>query len=84
MDKQYTSKITLRTPRPRSERLREQGIGGGATTVVMNVAGAGGSTVTGDGHTHSNLSALNEISTDRQGYMYLTQIREKKIPKLGK
>lgn len=81
MDKQYTSKITLRTPRPRSERLREQGIGGGATTVIMS--GAGGSTVTGDGHTHGNLSALNEISTDRQGYMYLTQIREKEDTETG-
>ena len=83
MDKQYTSKITLRTPRPRSERLREQGIGGGATTVVMSGAGGGGSTVTGDGHTHGNLSALNEISTDRQGYMYLTQIREKEDAETG-
>lgn len=83
MDKQYTSKITLRAPRPRSERLREQGIGGGATTVVMSGAGGGGSTVTGDGHTHGNLSALNEISTDRQGYMYLTQIREKEDTETG-
>ena len=83
MDKQYTSKITLRTPRPRSERLREQGIGGGATTVVMSGAGGGGSTVTGDGHTHGNLSALNEISTDWQGYMYLTQIREKEDTETG-
>lgn len=83
MDKQYTAKITLRTPRPRSERLREQGIGGGTTTVVMSGAGGGGSTVTGDGHTHGNLSALNEISTDRQGYMYLTQIREKEDIETG-
>ena len=83
MDKQYTAKITLRTPRPRSERLREQGIGGGTTTVVMSGAGGGGSTVTGDGHTHGNLSALNEISTDRQGYMYLTQIREKEDTETG-
>lgn len=83
MDKQYTAKITLRTPRPRSERLREQGIGGGTTTVVMSGAGGGGSTVTGDGHTHGNLSALNEISTDRQGYMYLTQIREKENTETG-
>lgn len=30
----------------------------------------------GDGHTHANLPALNEISTDKQGYLYLTQIRE--------
>lgn len=83
MDKQYTAKITFRTPRPRSERLREQGIGGGTTTVVMSGAGGGGSTVTGDGHTHDNLSALNEISTDRQGYMYLTQIREKEDTETG-
>ena len=83
MDKQYTAKITLRPPRPRSERLREQGIGGGTTTVVMSGAGGGGSTVTGDGHTHGNLSALNEISTDRQGYMYLTQIREKEDTETG-
>lgn len=83
MDKQYTAKITLRTPRSRSERLREQGIGGGTTTVVMSGAGGGGSTVTGDGHTHGNLSALNEISTDRQGYMYLTQIREKEDTETG-
>lgn len=83
MDKQYTAKITLRTPRPRSERLREQGIGGGTTTVVTSGAGGGGSTVTGDGHTHGNLSALNEISTDRQGYMYLTQIREKEDTETG-
>lgn len=83
MDKQYTAKITLRTPRPRSERLREQGIGGGTTTVVMSGAGGGGSAVTGDGHTHGNLSALNEISTDRQGYMYLTQIREKEDTETG-
>lgn len=82
MDKQYTSKITLRTPRPRSERMREQGIGGGATTVVVNSNGAGGGTV-GDGHTHANLSALNEISTDTQGYEYLTQIRETEDPETG-
>lgn len=81
--KQYTSKITLRTPRPRSERLREQGIGGGATTVVVNGGGGSGGTSIGDGHTHGNLSALNEISTDRQGYLYLTQIRETENEETG-
>lgn len=83
MDKQYTSKITLRTPRPRSERMREQGIGGGATTVVVNSNGGTGTGTIGDGHTHANLSALNEISTDRQGYEYLTQIRETENPETG-
>lgn len=81
--KQYTSKITLRTPRPRSERLREQGIGGGATTVVVSGGGSGGGTSIGDGHTHGNLSALNEISTDNQGYLYLTQIRETENEETG-
>lgn len=81
--KQYTSKITLRTPRPRSERLREQGIGGGATTVVVNGGSGSGGTSIGDGHTHGNLSALNEISTDRQGYLYLTQIRETENEETG-
>ena len=83
MDKQYTSKITLRTPRPRSERMREQGIGGGATTVVVNSGGGTGTGTVGDGHTHANLSALNEISTDTQGYEYLTQIRETEDPETG-
>lgn len=83
MDKQYTSKITLRTPRPRSERMREQGIGGGATTVVVNSSGGTGTGTVGDGHTHANLSALNEISTDTQGYEYLTQIRETENPETG-
>lgn len=50
---------------------------------MMSGAGGGGSIVTGDGHTHGNLSALNEISTDRQGYMYLTQIREKEDTETG-
>lgn len=76
MDKNYTAAITQRTPRPRSKRLREMGIGSAASaTVVMSGVGAG-THPSGDGHTHGNLSALNEISTDKEGYQYLTQVRE--------
>lgn len=83
MDKKYTAAINQRTPRPRSKRLREQGIGSGASaTVVMSGAG-GGTTIGGDGHTHANLSALNEISTDNNGYQYLTQLREIENPETG-
>ena len=76
MEKNYTAVITQRTPRPRSKRLREQGIGSSAGATVVMSGASGGTTVLGDGHTHPNLPALNEISTDANGYQYLTQLRE--------
>ena len=83
MEKNYTAVITQRTPRPRSKRLREMGIGSAAGATVVMRGAAGGTTVTGDGHTHANLSALNEISTDTNGYQYLTQLREVENPETG-
>ena len=83
MEKNYTAVITQRTPRPRSKRLREMGIGSAAGATVVMSGAAGGATVTGDGHTHANLSALNEISTDTNGYQYLTQLREVENPETG-
>ena len=83
MEKNYTAVITQRTPRPRSKRLREMGIGSAAGATVIMSGAAGGTTVTGDGHTHANLSALNEISTDTNGYQYLTQLREVENPETG-
>lgn len=83
MEKNYTAVITQRTPRPRSKRLREMGIGSAAGATVVMSGAAGGTTVTGDGHTHANLSALNEISTDTNGYQYLTQLREVEHPETG-
>ena len=76
MEKNYTAVITQRTPRPRSKRLREMGIGSAAGATVVMSGAAGGTTVTGDGHTHANLSALNEISTDTNGYLYLNLLKE--------
>lgn len=83
MEKNYTAVITQRTPRPRSKRLREMGIGSAAGATVVMSGAAGGTTVTGDGHTHANLSALNEISTDTNGYQYLTQLRGVENPETG-
>ena len=83
MEKNYTAVITQRTPRPRSKRLREMGIGSAAGATVVMSGAEGGTTVTGDGHTHANLSALNEISTDTNGYQYLTQLREVENPETG-
>lgn len=83
MSKQYTAVVKQRTPRPRSKRLREQGIGSNASATVVMAGGTGSAEPIGDGHTHGNLSALNEISTDQQGYQYLTQIRETENPETG-
>lgn len=76
MDKKYTSIVTDRTPRPRSKRLRGQGIGSTNSTVVLNAEIGGNSTPSGDGHTHANKSALDQISTDSDGYEYLTRYVE--------
>ena len=76
MDKKYTSVTTNRTPRPRSKRLREQGIGSTNSTVVLNAETGGSSTPSGDGHTHANKEALDQISTDSNGYEYLTRLVE--------
>ena len=81
--KEFVAKITLRTPRPRSKRLREQGIGSSAGAAVVVSGSTGGYAPSGDGHTHGNLSALNEITTDSQGYQYLTQLRETEDPDTG-
>ena len=77
MDKKYTAVTTNRTPRPRSKRLRDHGIGSTNSTVVLN-AEAVSSTPSGDGHTHSNKAALDQITTDGNGYEYLTYLKEVK------
>ncbi len=83
MDKKYTAVTTNRTPRPRSQRLREQGIGSVASTVVLNGDTGGSSVPSGDGHTHANKSSLDQISTDSQGYEYLTRYVEVTDPDTG-
>lgn len=77
MNKQYTAIVTNRTARPRSKRLREQGIGNTTanSTVVINSAGTGSGAI-GDGHIHANKNDLDKISTDSDSYLYLTQAKE--------
>lgn len=77
-EKQYISKVVTRTPRPRSKRLREAGIGStaSASVIISSIGGvSGGSSNIGDGHTHTNLDTLEQISTDADGYEYLTQYK---------
>lgn len=78
MDKQYTQKTVTRSPRPRSKRLREAGIGTTASTTVISGGSAAGNvaTDTATGHTHANKDALDQIMTDSEGYQYLTQLRD--------
>ena len=83
MKKEYTVKTTTRSPRPRSKRLREQGIGSSASATVVMSGTGGGTVAAGDGHTHANKPSLDQITTDNEGYQYLTQIREIEDPETG-
>jgi hypothetical protein len=79
MSKIYTSVITRRAPRPRSKRLRDSGIGSASGAVVVmgaSAAAASSPALEGDGHTHANKPALDQIRTDADGYQYLVQLRE--------
>ena len=83
MNKEYTVKTTTRSPRPRSKRLREQGIGSSASATVVMSGTGGGTAAAGDGHTHAKKPSLDQITTDNEGYQYLTQIREIEDPETG-
>ena len=72
----YELKTFKRGQRPRSERLRELGgesTGGGGTVVTVN---GSGSAVSPNDHYHANKQALDQISTDADGYEYLTRQKE--------
>ena len=72
----YELKTFKRGQRPRSERLRELGgesTGGGSTVVTVN---GSGSAVSPNDHYRANKQALDQISTDADGYEYLTRQKE--------
>ncbi len=73
----YELKIHKRGARPRSERLRELGgeSSGSAGSTVVTVTG-GGNAPTGNDHYHTNKAALDQITTDTDGYQYLTRLKE--------
>lgn len=75
----YKSEANERTAKPRAKRLRELGgitAGGGSTVVSVT---SSGNISESDGHTHANKSALDQISTDSQGYEYLTRLVEVEV-----
>ena len=72
----YELKTFKRGQRPRGERLRELGgesTGGGSTVVTVN---GSSSAVSPNDHYHANKQALDQISTDADGYEYLTRQKE--------
>lgn len=73
----YELKTRSRSARPRSKRLRELGAGaaavGGSTVVNVN---SGGNAISVNDHYHENKHALDQITTDADGYQYLTRLQE--------
>lgn len=74
---EYKLKTYKRGARPRSERLWELGgeSGGTGGSTVVNISGSGNIESATD-HTHANKNALDQITTDANGYLYLTQNKE--------
>lgn len=81
-EKEFILQTTLRTARPRSQRLRELGaaVVEGGSTVVNVTGGGGGSTPSGDGHTHANKPSLDAITVDSNGYEWITRLIETTDP----
>lgn len=84
-EKEFILQTTLRTARPRSQRLRELGaaVVEGSSTVVNVTGGGGGSTPSGDGHTHANKPSLDAITVDSNGYEWITRLIETTDPETG-
>lgn len=83
-EKEFILNTNQRTARPRSKRLRELGaasIEGGSTVVSVN--NEGGTVTPGDGHTHSNKPSLDSLTTDNDGYVYVTRDVETVDPDTG-
>lgn len=72
----YNLKTTKRQALPRSKRLRELGGGGGSTGGGVVTVNTGGVVTPGTAHYHVNKSALDQITTDADGYQYLTRLVE--------
>ena len=72
----YNLKTTKRQALPRSKRLRELGGGGGGATSSVVTINSGGNVTPGAAHYHANKAALDQITTDADGYQYLTRLVE--------
>ena len=73
----YELKTYKRGARPRSERLRELGgeSSGNTGGTVVTISGSG-NIVSPNDHYHANKNALDQITTDADGYEYLTRQKE--------
>lgn len=79
----YKLNSNNREARPRSKRLRELGINGtagGSAVITINAAGNSDNALT---HTHANKNALDQITTDSNGYEWLTRTVEVENPDTG-
>lgn len=87
-EKKYIATVRKLTPRPRSSRLREQGIGSAAgTTIVLGQAQAAsgnapGTGAGGSGHEHANKADLDRLSIN-DGYVVVDNDAETTDPQTG-
>lgn len=70
----YKLKTTRRTALPRNNRLRE--VGGGTSSTSVVTVNTGGVVSPATEHFHANKAYLDQITTDAEGYQYLTMLRD--------
>lgn len=73
MAQDYKLTSNNREPRPRSKRLRELGAASSTSGHTVVIGDTGGNSNPTLNHTHDNKAALDQISTDRDGYQYLSR-----------
>lgn len=79
----YKLNSNNREARPRSKRLRELGINGSVGGSAVITINNGGNTDNALTHTHANKNALDQITTDSNGYEWLTRTVEVENPDTG-
>lgn len=76
MDRKYSLNSTNREGRPRSRRLRDLGIAGSGGGANVIVSGSDSTVPAVPAHTHPNKKDLDRLTTDGEGYVWVTRDAE--------
>lgn len=79
----YLTSISRVSPTPRSRRLQHGAVGVTGVSALMSVGGVASAGSTSDGHKHPNKASLDSMTTDSEGYEYISRYVEVPDPETG-